>query len=256
MNNVAKEHQKQAAYMEFIQRESGFERAGFLPEMKFYSTIREGDIEGTKKLCDDEFKNKKGLGVLSNNPVNSMKYHFAITAAMIARVCIEGGMELSQAYTLSDYYIKAADESTTIDQINELHPKMCLDYARRMKKLKKEKIYSKHIVNCIDYIYDNLHKKITLEELAERNNLAPAYLSRLFKKETGFCLSDYICDKKIETAANMLVYSDYSIAMISEIFAFPNQSYFSHVFKNKYGMTPNQYRNKNYRNSMLENDEE
>lgn len=42
-------------------------------------------------------RNKKGLGILSDSPLQNLKYHFAITAALLARYCIEGGMEVSEA---------------------------------------------------------------------------------------------------------------------------------------------------------------
>ena len=53
-----------------------------------------------------------------------------------------------------------------------------------MRNLKKNSICSKPVAECIDYIYDHLHTRITVELLAKRVNLTPSYLSRLFKKET------------------------------------------------------------------------
>lgn len=61
-------------------------------------------------------------------------------------------------------------------------------------------------------------------------------------KETGQSISSYICEQKINTARNMLLFSSYSSAEIAAILAFPSQSYFSGTFKKKTGMTPSDYR--------------
>ena len=68
-------------------------------------------MKKTEELCKDTFTDKKGLGVLSKNNMQNLKYHFVITIALIARYCIDGGMDVSTSYALSDFYIQKADES-------------------------------------------------------------------------------------------------------------------------------------------------
>ena len=91
-----------------------------------------------------------------------------------------------------------------MEDISELHAFMCIDYAKKMRNLKKNSICSKPVAECIDYIYDHLHTRITVELLAKRVNLTPSYLSRLFKKETGDNIGHYIKMLKLDTARNML----------------------------------------------------
>lgn len=239
-------------YQEYVQRENEILHAPYLPEMEFYFVIQSGNIPKIKELCQQKLDQKEGLGVLSKNSLQNMKYHFVITTAMVARYCIEGGMEVSAAYNLSDFYIQKADQCTSIQSISDLHPVMCLDYGKRMKNLRKQKVRSLPVARCIDYIYENLHTRITVEELAERIQLTPSYLSRLFKKETGSSISEYIQQKKIDTAKNMLIYSEYSPAQISSTLAFPSQSYFCAVFKKKTGLTPMKYRMHYFRSSPMQ----
>lgn len=243
--------QKELFYREFVQRESEILRAPYNPELEFYSAIKSGDIIKIRQLCEEPLMDKPGLGTLSVNALQNMKYHFVITTALAARYCIEGGMELSKAYSLSDFYIQKADRCKTVKEISDLHPIMCEDYTKRMKNLRKEKICSKQIAECIDYIYDHLHTRITIEDLADYVNLNPSYLSRLFKKEIGATVSSYIQTKKIETAKNMLIYSDYSLSQISSTLAFPSQSYFAEIFRKKVGMTPTNYRSLYFRNTEI-----
>lgn len=241
------EYRKELAYREFLQRENNIFRAPYHPELEFYAVIQSGDVNKTKEMCQESLLEKQGLGTLSQNPVNNIRYHFIITAALIARYCIEGGMELSVGYALSDYYIQKADLCVRQEQIAKLHTTMCLDYAKRMKNLQKQRICSRPVVKCMDYIYENLHTRITMETLAGLAGLNPSYLSRLFKKETGMTVSGYISEKKIDTAQNMLLYSEYSPAEIAAILAYPSQSYFSAAFKKSKGLTPTQYRRKYFR---------
>ena len=231
------------AYRDFVQREERFVRAPYNPELEFYQAVVSGNLKKIKEMTKESFLAKKeGWGTLSANPVQNVKYHFAITAAVIARYCINAGMDLHVAYNLSDYYISAADRCHTPEEIASLHTPLCLDYTRRMKELIKQNVCSQPVVKCIDYIYDHLHTRITLTQLSEIAGLSPSYLSRLFQKETGQSISSYICEQKINTARNMLLFSSYSSAEIAAILAFPSQSYFSGTFKKKTGMTPSDYR--------------
>ena len=229
-------------YREFVQRESTRVRAPYTPELEFYNSIKSGDTKKLKQLFKENLSDKSGLGMLSENDLQNLKYHFVITAALIARYCIEGGMNYSEAYTLSDYYILTADKCTSAADVSGLHKEMCLDYAGKMKALKKQKIYSLHISKCIDYIYDNLHTRITIDSLSSQIGISSAYLSRLFKEETGMAVSEYIQLQKIETAKRMLIYSDYSISEIATILAFPSHSYFSEIFKARTALTPSEYK--------------
>ena len=244
------EFEKELFYREFVQREDEFIRAPYNPEIEFYNSIKAGDVERVKELCKDPLVDKPGLGRLSDDPLQNLKFHFVITTALVARYCIQGGMELPAAYGLSDYFIQKADKCLRTEDISRLHPKMCLEYAKRMRDLRKNAICSLQIAQCIDYIYDHLHERITVHDLAEHVRLNESYLSRLFKKEVGTSISEYIRRQKLETAKNMLVYSDYRAAEIASILSFPSQSYFTELFHKYTGLTPGDYKKENFRKSL------
>lgn len=234
-------------YQEFINREENFVRADYNTELIFYESVKKGDVDFIYKFCQKPFAELPGFGKLSNNSLQNLKYHFAITAALVSRYCIEGGMNISEAYNLSDFYILSVDESTSVEEISVFHQKMCVDYAIKMKNIQKKNQFSKPIIDCVNFIFDNLHRRITLQELSSFAKLSPSYLSKLFSKEVGISISNYILNKKIETAEKMLCYSEYSVFEISEILAFANQAHFTYAFKKKNGITPSQFRIENYR---------
>ena len=153
--------QQELFYKEFVRRESNILRAPYNPELEFYSAIKSGDVAKTREICRESLLDKPGLGMLSEDYLQNIKFHFVITAALVARYCIEGGMEVAVSYGLSDFYIQKADRCKTPQEVADLHPIMCLDYAKRMRNLRKEKICSRHVASCIDYICDHLHSVIT-----------------------------------------------------------------------------------------------
>jgi len=237
----------------YIQKENGFTRTPFKNEFERYITIQSGDVDTVRKnirkiTSDDNFM--KGKGILSDDPVKNIRYHFIISVALTARMCVEGGMSHDVAYTLSDIYIQRADKLTEYNDILNMFEEMQVDFAERMQILKKENVISIHIRKCIDYIYDHLHEKTTLSELSELVNLNPSYLSKLFLKETGSNIKTFITNAKIITAENMLRYSDFSYLDISLALGFSSQSSFISVFRKIKGMTPKEFRQQNYENAM------
>lgn len=237
--------QKEITLREMLLRETSELHAPYSPEFDFYFAVKSGDIEKVAELCKTDFTEKSGLGKLSENPLQSMRYHFAITAAMLARYAIEAGLELESAYGMSDLYIQKCDKASTLSELSKLHREMSLDFAKRMSALRKSKIFSKQVVLCVNYIYENLHKKITVNDLAEHTGLNASYLSRLFKNETGVSISEYVITKKIAAAKSMLKYTDKSISEIAETLAFSSQSHFTKTFGAHEGVTPKKYRDLN-----------
>lgn len=233
---------KAISIVKYLPREPELIHAPYMPEMDFYTAVKAGDVRRIRILCAEPFHKKPGLGVLSDDPLQNLKYHFVISAAMISRMCIEGGMQLSEAYSMSDYYIKTADKLTTIEEVSELHDEMSISYVSRMRALSKEKTYSKPVSSCIDYILEHLDTRIKMKDLCEHTGLSSAYISRTFREETGHTVTDFILNKKLETACNMLDFSSHPITWISDTLAFPSQSYFCRVFRNAYGKTPGEYR--------------
>jgi YesN/AraC family two-component response regulator len=121
-------------------------------------------------------------------------------------------------------------EKTSADFIEECGSELKGNYAR-----------NKDIAIALDYIANNLDKKLTLEELSSRVHLSKNYFSNLFKKITGSCFSTYVNDKRIEKAKELLK-EDYSLAHIAQLCGYSSQNYFHTQFQKRTGTTPNKYR--------------
>ena len=81
--------------------------------------------------------------------------------------------------------------------------------------------------------------------IAEKINLSPNYLSDLLKKETGMNAQDHIHYHLIEEAKEILLTTDKNISEIAYSLGFEYPQYFSKLFKQKTGNTPQEYRNMN-----------
>ncbi|WP_270169918.1 response regulator [Paenibacillus sp. SYP-B4298] len=94
------------------------------------------------------------------------------------------------------------------------------------------------------YIRAHLNEEITREELAAHVYLNPAYLSRMYKKETGLSLWDAIIQERIQEAKRLLEETEYKITEIAERVGYTSLGSFSNLFKRVVGVTPQQYRAK------------
>ena len=93
-----------------------------------------------------------------------------------------------------------------------------------------------------EFILENYKEKINRDEIASYVYLNPAYLSRLFKKETGKTLTEYVTELRINEAKRLLSNTDNTITAIAEEIGYYNYSYFSKIFKDIIGLTPGEYR--------------
>lgn len=96
----------------------------------------------------------------------------------------------------------------------------------------------------IKIIKTEFEKELSLEYIAKQVNLVPAYLSYLFKKETGENLVKYITDFRMGKAKELLEEGNLKIVQVGKACGYENPSYFNRLFKNYYEITPKQFREK------------
>ena len=83
------------------------------------------------------------------------------------------------------------------------------------------------------------------DELAAMAHISPGYLGRIFKKETGMSLTDYIIKRRITVAKQLLAKTNLPVTRVSGQVGITYSSYFTKLFKEQVGMTPQEYRQKN-----------
>ncbi|MEK3882050.1 helix-turn-helix domain-containing protein [Paenibacillus sp. PL2-23] len=116
--------------------------------------------------------------------------------------------------------------------------------------LDKGKGVSRTIEKVQRYMKEHLHEDFSREKAAEHVYLNPAYLSRLFRKETGATLTDYLTELRMAKAREELASTNERISDIAGAVGYANFSHFSHAFKRLTGLTPQEYRKQHQRLTM------
>jgi len=94
------------------------------------------------------------------------------------------------------------------------------------------------------YIYDHYGSELSLDLLSSIIFVHPDYLSRLFKKETGCNLNQFIKQYRMEKAKELLTDTQMKISAIGTKVGYPNSSYFCKTFNDYFGISPEKFREK------------
>jgi len=98
------------------------------------------------------------------------------------------------------------------------------------------------VKKTIHYFDQNLNNEISRQKLADAINVNEDYLTRIFHKETGLSLWNYLNRMRVYNAAQMLLKTDDGIQNIALRCGFQDHAYFCRVFKKIYGTQPGQLR--------------
>ncbi len=183
-------------------------------------------------------------GILAPEYLRQMKNIFIVTATLCSRAAIRGGLDVDDAFSLSDFYIQSCERLDTAEKITNLQYHMVLEFTERVERLHLGEHPGKLAVAVANYVQHHLSENISTEALAQSLFMGRSYLSAKFHRETGVKLNDFILQQKAEEAKRLLRYTDRSAASIGDYLAFSSPAHFSRVFKKYVGFTPNEYREK------------
>ena len=183
-------------------------------------------------------------GIVAREPLRQRKNLFIVTATLASRAAIQGGMQINDAFTLSDSYIQQCELLTGPERITNLQYQMLLDYTERVERLRCGKTPSRLAVDVANYVQHHLSDAIKTEDIAKALYISRPYLSRKFKADTGENIADFVLKEKTEEAKRLLRYSDKSLTAIGSYLGFSSAGHFSRVFKTYVGTTPSEYREK------------
>lgn len=202
--------------------------------------VRKGDSAALKKWLASAPAIRSGN--VASEQLRQRKNIFIVTVTLVSRAAIQGGMEVNDAFSLSDFYIQQGEVQTSPDKLMNLQYRMLLDYTECVGKLRLGKQPSRLTLDVANYVQHHISEPVSVEKLAEKLFLSRPYLSRRFKAETGKSLTDFILEEKTEEAKRLLRYSDKSLTAIASYLGFSSQSHFARVFKKYAAMTPGEYR--------------
>ena len=103
-----------------------------------------------------------------------------------------------------------------------------------------DKRLSQKTLKALSFIEENLlNPALNIEAVAEHLHYSKAYMMTLFHREVGITMHEYLLQKKIEYACELLLH--HSIIEVSLLLNFSSSQHFSKVFKERMRMTPHEY---------------
>lgn len=218
----------------------------FDTENRLMDMVKRGDVAAINEFIAHAPLVKEGM--VAQEQLRQSKNIFIVTATLVSRAAIRGGMDIASSLALSDAYIQKCELADSLAKITELSYRMVLDYTEKVAKIKIGDSTSILVSKVSNYIQQHLSEAIKVNDIANALFMGRSRLSTDFKKETGLNLSAYIMSQKIDEAKRLLRYSDRTFAAISLYLGFSSQSHFSKVFKLHTDLTPFEYRqlNKTY----------
>jgi len=211
-------------------------------EQTVMTMVRKGDISALREWIKAAPAVRGGI--IATEQLRQMKNTFIVSVTLASRAAIRGGMDVEDAFSLSDAYIQKCELLSSPEQIMNLQYHMILEYTQKVERIRLGKHPSKLAIDVANYIQHHLSEPITAEDIAKELYLSRPYLSRKFIEETGESLTDFILKEKTEEAKRLLRYSDKTLTAISNYLGFSSQSHFSRVFKKYASCTPGEYREK------------
>ncbi|MCX7796594.1 MAG: response regulator [bacterium] len=149
-------------------------------------------------------------------------------------------------YDVKGYLLKPIDNEALMEILRKL--KIMLDSEKKLYRerflLPKEPLTQEEIVFLVrEFIKENYTENINLNFIAERFNYSVSYLSRIFSQYTGISPYRYLIELRINRAKHLLQnHRELSIKQIGELVGYPDQGYFSRIFKRFTGKSPQEFR--------------
>ena len=166
--------------------------------------------------------------------------------SMLYALLHQNGISLNSVLS-SKALVKEGLEAGTVHQAEKWACTIIGEVERYYSEFRKSESF---IVSEIkNYIEKNIYCGFTREDVALALHFNPDYLSRVFKKETGKILSDYITFCRIKAAKKLLEDTGDKIGDIADRLGYSQFSHFAKVFRSITGMSPQEYR-KSFRKSL------
>lgn len=155
---------------------------------------------------------------------------FALLSKMYEQLC---GKEIGYELLMQSYFYQL--EYLLVTKYRKLEV---------MEELLKKNKQLKRLGRITEYLKEHYAEEISLEKLAAIFGYSPTYLSRMFRKYAKINYKDYLQSVRLEHAVKELEESEHQIGEIALKHGFPNSKAFSKLFREKYGILPNEYRKK------------
>lgn len=212
-------------------------------EKSIFKYLKEGDMPSVNDELNKYFDHAhKHISDFTDN-----KYVFVQLLDNTLKSCVQMGLDVDEIFGKSrDVYKDLFNQETVFD----IHSwfvalyKNLMQYISNKKVNKNDEIVSK----TIEYIDNNYTlADISLEMLSEELHFSVSYLGKLFRDMTGKSIKEYITEKRVEQAKELLETTGMKVKDIGEMIGYPNTQSFIKIFKKYHGETPGEYQDRMFK---------
>lgn len=217
--------------------------------IEFIETLYESENELANAISRGQ--STQARAIFANLPLSGFKYeleplrnlkNFSIIMNTIFRKSAEqGGVHPLYVDQLSSTFMTRIEDINRTDNIFEFWTEMIQKYCSLVNN-HNTRSYSLPIQRVITRINFDITADLSLKTTASHLKMNASYLSNLFKKETGYTLTNYVNKKRIAHAAFLLSTTTLPVSTIAQQCGILDDNYFTKLFKRQYHMTPSQYR--------------
>ena len=211
-------------------------------------TVTEGEIEA--RIGNDTFIAQKGDAIFLRNKDKGATFRASSCDTAYYFISFYYNEEVSLGI---DHITKNAAVTDLFKSVNKAFHSEAYLYRVRVAELFLRTVYHlatlamsktksyrdmKKLFAATEYVNVNYYKKISVEELCAISNYSPAHLRRLFAKHYGMSPQEYVINKKLDAAINMLADApDKTVDEIAELLSFCSSSYLCKLFKRREGIS-------------------
>lgn len=231
----------------FFRQENYGKHNPYEQELRELESIEKGDVEALQESISETYEG--AIGILAKDPLRHYKNVAIGNITLASRAAIVGGLSVENSFSMADSMIQQVEEIKNVPEVEMFKRECQFTYTAAVREEKNRRGGQSAEKNPLvgkvkDYIFNHLHSKIKVADIAESLNVNPNYLSDLFSKSEHMSIKKYMLQEKIRRSQNLLKYSDYHIQEIGFYLAFSSQSHFTRMFQEITGMNPNEYRRK------------
>ena len=175
------------------------------------------------------------------DPIRNAKNYSIIMNTLLRKAAEKGGVHPVHLDQVSSSFARKIESITSLPENASLMGEMFRSYCRLVRKHSLQG-YSPIVRKTVLLIQADLSADLSLNTLAEAQNVSAGYLATVFKKETDQTLSEFIREKRIKHAIHLLSTTHLQIQSIAIHCGIMDVQYFSKIFKKAVGKTPKEYR--------------
>ncbi len=202
-------------------------------------SVREGnDFQALRAIRE---RNELGIPGLIDDPLSEWKYELTEMRVLLSVTLRSAGIPATLILNLEGEFTRRIHMALDVTECIHLTEEMVLRFCRESSR-KEHSVRSSLVQSVLQIVDRDLSAPLTLQYLAGELNVNSSYLSSLFRREVGVTLTEYVTERRISYAADLLRTTQSPIKIIAKKAGIQDVQYFSRLFKKRIGVTPSRYR--------------